>query len=161
MKYLSALLFLFLLACGNGEGDAAEVAGERAVTAAQETAYQLMMDGHDRVMPMMGRITAAQRTITEQLTTGGHGEDYRELLLAANEQLEDANDAMMDWMNNNRPLQELQEDMDSDEVMDHIRDRTRSIADVEADIKTSLANADEILGEVDHAHDDAGGDHNH
>ena len=150
MKYLTSLLFLFLLACGNGEGDAAEDAGDRAATAAQQTAYDLMMEGHDRVMPMMGQITAAQRTITEQLTTGGHGEDYRELLLAANEQLEDANDAMMNWMNNNRPLTELREDMDNDEVMEFLRERTRSIADVEADIKTSLANAKEILDDTDH-----------
>ena len=160
MKYLSAFLFLFLLACGNGEADVAEDAGDRATTAAQETAYKLMMDGHDRVMPMMGQITGTQKTITEQLNAGGHGEDYRELLLAANEQLEDANDAMMNWMNTNRPMAELREDMDNDEVMEFLRERTRSIADVEADIKTSLANAQEILGDIEHEHG-AAGDHDH
>ena len=160
MKYLFSLLFLFLLACGNGEGEAAEDAGDRATLAAQETAYKLMMEGHDRVMPMMGQITGTQRTITEQLNTGGHGEDYRELLLAANEQLEDAHDAMMNWMNTNRPMTELSEDMDNEDVMEFLRERTRSIADVEADIKTSLANAKEILGDADHGHGDAG-DHDH
>ena len=67
---------------------------KKAMIAAQDAAYRSMMDGHDRIMPMMGKITQAQRTITEQLSQGGHGEDYREVLLAANEQLEDADDGM-------------------------------------------------------------------
>ena len=160
MKYLSAFLFLFLLACGNGEADVAEDAGDRATTAAQETAYKLMMDGHDRVMPMMGQITGTQKTITEQLNAGGHGEDYRELLLAANEQLEDAHDGMMNWMNQLRPLDELREENDPDEVMNFIKEHTRSIADVEADIQASLANANEIIQGDSHVHDGTE-DHEH
>ncbi|WP_116107269.1 hypothetical protein [Lewinella sp. IMCC34191] len=160
LSYSLFVLLLFAFACGNSEEDAAENAGERATTAAQETAYDLMMEGHDRVMPMMGQITQAQRNITEQLSAGGHGEDYRDLLMAANEQLEDADDAMMAWMNNSRPLTELRENMDNDEIMEFIRERTRSIAEVEADIKTSLANAQQILGDEDHEHGE-GMDHDH
>ncbi|THH37875.1 acetate and sugar kinases/Hsc70/actin family protein [Neolewinella litorea] len=161
MKFLYLFsLMLLLTACGNAESDAADSAEERAVTAAQEAAYSSMMEGHDRVMDQMGQITQAQRTITEQLTTGGHGEDYRELLLAANEQLEDADDAMMAWMNGHRPLDELRANMKEEEIMNFIRERTRAIADVEADIKTSLANAEQILTNEDHEHMD-GDDHNH
>ncbi len=150
--YYSLFLLLFTFACGNSEGDAAEDAGERATVAAQQTAYDLMMEGHDRVMPMMGQITQAQRGITEQLSAGGHGEDYRDLLMAANEQLEDADDAMMSWMNNSRPLSELRESMDNEEIMDFIRERTRSIAEVEAEVRTSIANAEQILESEDHEH---------
>ncbi|MGB3799267.1 MAG: hypothetical protein WA952_05585 [Lewinella sp.] len=160
LSYSLFVLLLFVFACGNSEEDAAESAGERATIAAQQTAYDLMMEGHDRVMPMMGQITARQKSITEQLTAGGHGEDYRDLLLAANEQLEDADDAMMGWMNNSRQLADLRDNMDNDEIMDFIRERTRSIAEVEADIKTSLANADQILGDEDHEHEE-GMDHDH
>ncbi|PPK87324.1 hypothetical protein CLV84_0262 [Neolewinella xylanilytica] len=161
MKLFTYPLFcLLFFACGNGEGDVAETAGERATVAAQETAYDLMMEGHDRVMPMMGQITQAQREITEQLSAGGHGEDYRELLMAANEQLEDADDAMMAWMNNSRPLPELRESMDNEEIMEFIRERTRSIAEVEAEVRTSLANAEQILGTEDHEHTE-GMNHDH
>lgn len=152
-------LALFLTACGDSEGDAADNARDQATLASQEAAFQSMMDGHDRVMPLMNQITQKQRTITEALTTGGHGEDYRELLIAANEQLEDANDAMMDWMNQHqRPLDELRETMKEDEVMGFLREGSTSIAAVEADMKTSLANADQILNNTDHG---AGGDHDH
>ncbi|NJB87259.1 hypothetical protein GGR26_003039 [Lewinella marina] len=161
MKFLYLFSFLLLLtSCGNAESEAADNAEERALAAAQEAAYSSMMDGHDRVMEMMGQITQAQRTITEQLTTGGHGDDYRELLLAANEQLEDADDAMMDWMNGHRPLDELRSNLKEDEIMNFIRERTRGIAEVEADIKTSLANAEQILSNEDHEHGE-GMDHNH
>ena len=160
MRFLP-LLFLFLLTtCGDADQDAAETAREQATVAAQEAAYKAMMDGHDRVMPMMGRITQAQRTITEQLSAGGVSEDYRELLLAANEQLEDANDGMMDWMNRIRPLDELQEENEADEVMNYIKEQTRSIADVEADINASLANANEIIQGDSHVHDGTE-DHEH
>ena len=160
MRFLP-LLFLFLLtACGNADQDAAETAQEQATVAAQEAAYRAMMDGHDRVMPMMGRITQAQRTITDQLNAGGVSEDYRELLLAANEQLEDANDGMMNWMNRIRPLDELREENEAEEVMDFIKEQTRSIADVEADINASLANANEIIQGDSHVHDGTE-DHEH
>ena len=159
MSYLFLFLLVFTFACGSGE-DAAEDAGERGNTAAQQTAYELMMEGHDRVMPMMGQITATQRAITEQLSSGGLDDDYRDLLLAANEQLEDANDAMMQWMNTSRPLSELQENMDNDDIMSTIRERTRSIAEVETDIRTSLANAEQILETEDHEHTE-GMNHDH
>ncbi|WP_420458555.1 hypothetical protein [Neolewinella sp.] len=161
MKALPYLFFLLLLAaCGNADQDAAETAQEQATVAAQEAAYKAMMDGHDRVMPMIGRITQAQRTITEQLSAGGVSDDYRELLLAANEQLEDANDGMMNWMNRVRPLDELREENEADEVMDYIKEQTRSIADVEADINSSLANANEIIQGDSHVHDGTE-DHEH
>ncbi len=161
MKIVSSLcLLLFLItSCGNGAEDAAEQAEAQAMVAAQTAAYNSMMDGHDRVMPLMGRITQAQRTITEQLTNGGLPEERRDLLLATNEQLEDANDGMMNWMNNIRPLDELRNEMDEDKVIDYLKAQTRDIADVETDIKASLANADEIL-QGDHVHG-ADGDHSH
>ena len=160
MRFLP-LLFLFILTtCGNADQDAAETAQEQATVAAQEAAYRAMMDGHDRVMPMMGRITQAQRTITDQLNAGGVSEDYRELLLAANEQLEDADDGMKNWMNRIRPLDELREENEAEEVMDYIKEQTRSIADVEADINASLANANEIIQGDSHVHDGTE-DHEH
>ena len=160
MRLLPLLFLLLLTACGDADQDAAETAKEQATAAAQDAAYKAMMDGHDRVMPMMGRITQAQRTITEQLTAGGVSEDYRELLLAANEQLEDANDGMMNWMNQLRPLDELREENDPDGVMNFIKEHTRSIADVEADIQASLANANEIIQGDSHVHDGTE-DHEH
>ncbi len=162
MKLVSLLcLLLFLVtSCGNGAEDAAEQAEAQAMEAAQTAAYQSMMDGHDRIMPLMGKITQAQRTITEQLTTGGLAEERRELLLATNEQLEDANDGMMNWMNSIRPLDELRAEMDEGKVIDYLKAQTRDIADVETDIKASLANAEEIIGGENHAHG-VGADHNH
>ena len=160
MRFLPFLFLFLLTSCGDADRDAADAAEQQATVAAQDAAYKAMMDGHDRVMPLMGRITQAQRTITEQLTAGGVSEEYRELLLAANEQLEDANDGMMNWMNQVRPLDELREDNDPDEVMNYIKEHTRSIADVEADINASLANANEIIQGDSHVHDGTE-DHDH
>ncbi len=155
--YLFALLMLLTTACGDS---AADTAGEQATLAAQEAAYKSMMEGHDRVMPLMGQITQRQQTITEQLTTGTDDEDFRELLQAAYEQLEDADDGMHEWMINSRTLDNLRADMDNDKIMDYLRERTRSISDVETNMKASIANADEILGDDNHVHA-PGTDRNH
>ncbi|WP_116126275.1 hypothetical protein [Lewinella sp. IMCC34183] len=155
--YLIALFLLLATACGNSDADTAQ---EQASMAAQKAAYESMMEGHDRVMPLMNQITQRQRSITEQLSSGTHDEDFRDLLQAAYEQLEDADDAMHEWMNQTRTLDNLRTELDSDKVMEHLRDRTRSIAEVEADMKASIANADQILN--DHAGEDhTGEDHSH
>jgi hypothetical protein len=155
MKFPTIVMLpLLLLACGNAERDAADAAEEQAMLAAQEAAYSAMMEGHDRVMPLMNEITQAQRSITEQLTAGGHGEEYRELLQASYEQLEDANDGMMNWMNNNyRPLDELRAELKGDEVIEYVREQTREIAEVETAMRSSIATATEVLQARDHDHD--------
>ncbi|MCP9234361.1 hypothetical protein [Lewinella sp. JB7] len=158
--FTSLFLILLLTACGSSD-NAAEQASKDANLAAQEAAYQSMMDGHDRVMPMIGKINQAQRTITEQLAAGGISEEYRELLIAANEQLEDANDGMMNWMNRIRPLDEIRAEMDGDKMMEHIKTETADIAQIETNIKASLANAERILNQEMHEHMDGDGDHDH
>ncbi|MEM9529141.1 MAG: hypothetical protein AAGA31_21200, partial [Bacteroidota bacterium] len=79
-RILSLLCFAFFLtACNNGPS-AAEIAAEEATAAAQEQAYETMMDAHDRVMPLMGQITASQRSVMEELKGDKLAEDRKELL---------------------------------------------------------------------------------
>jgi len=157
MRYLSLLLIfgLFLTSCGE-DTTAAE-------QAAQQSAYDAMMDGHDRVMPLMGKITAAQRSIMEQLK-GDEAMDAskKEILQAANEQLEDANDGMMEWMKNMKPLDELREKMDNDAIITFIKQEATNIAKVEMDMNTAIGAAAELVGGHSHdGHDHGDGGHKH
>lgn len=158
MRYLT-LLFVFALAftsCGD-ETAAAEKAAMEAAYASQETAYQAMMAGHDRAMPMMGKITAAQKAIKAQLEAADLDPSKKDLLKAANEQLEDAHDGMMDWMSGLKSLDDLRGSMDNEAIITYIKQEAADIAKVETATNAALGSAAELLGDhAGHDHDGHG-----
>jgi hypothetical protein len=160
MRYLT-LLFVFTLAftsCGEDTA-AAEKAAMEAAYASQQTAYEAMMAGHDRVMPMMGKITAAQKAIKAQLGAEDLDPNKKDLLVATNEELEDANDGMMNWMSGLKSLDDLRGGMDNDAIISYIKQEAASIAKVETSTNAALGAAAELLG--DHAGHDHDGDSGH
>jgi hypothetical protein len=158
MRYLSLLLILGLSLTSCGEDTAAaEKATMDAARAAQQTAYDAMMEGHDRVMPLMGKITASQRSIKEALASDDLEPSKKDILEAANEQLEDANDGMMKWMEGIKPLDELRESMDNEAIVKYIREEAGNIAKVESTMKAALGAAANLV--EDHGHSHEAGDH--
>lgn len=161
MRYLAVLLFFSVLFTSCGEDPSiAEAAAKEAAEAAQEKAYETMMDAHDRVMPMMGKITATQRSIMEAMKAEGVTDERMELLTAANEQLEDAGDKMMSWMGEMKPLDKLRAEMDSEAIMTYIREQAASVAKVETAMSAAVAAGTELVGDT-HSHDGDGHDHDH
>ena len=162
MRYLT-LLFVFAMAftsCGDDTA-AAEKAAMEAAYASQQTAYDAMMTGHDRVMPMMGKITAAQKAIMAQLEAADLDPNKKDLLEATNEQLEDANDGMMNWMSSLKSLDDLRGSMDSEAIITYIKEEAADIAKVETSTNAALGAAAELLGDhAGHDHDDHSG-HSH
>lgn len=138
----------------------AETQALEAAKKAQEAAYASMIEAHDRIMPMMGQVTASQRAIKEAVDAPGTSKDQEELLGAAYEQLEDAEDGMMSWMKNMKPLDNLRESMDNEAIVKYIEEQTSEITGVEVAIKTAVATAKELVGDhADHNHGADGHDH--
>lgn len=161
MRILASFLFLSLLFTACGDSGAAEMAAKEAAEAAQTKAYEAMMEGHDRVMPMMSKITAAQKGIAAELETEGLSEDRMDVLKAANEQLEDAYDGMMEWMGSVKTLDDLRANMDNDAIMSYIKEEAGKIAKVETAMTAAIAAGAELVGESEgHDHGD-GHDHDH
>lgn len=169
MRLLTFLLAITLLAaCGETASDA-ELATAEAQKTAQDKAYAAMMEAHDRVMPMMGRITATQKAIVDELATEGLTEERRESLKAANDQLEAAGDGMMEWMADAKTLEELRTDMKNDAIITYIKEKAESIAAVETEMITAITTGEELIGahnhdghdHGDHDHDHDHGDHDH
>ncbi len=161
MRYLSLLLIFGLGLTSCGEDTAAvEKAATEAAQAAQQTAYDAMMEGHDRVMPLMGNITAAEEALKQQLEAADISEDRKDLLMAAYEQLEDANDGMMDWMKNLKSLDDLRGSMDNEAIITYIKEEAADIAKVETAMNAAIGAANELVGEHSHDGDDHSG-HNH
>lgn len=129
-----------------------------AAYSAQQTAYDAMMEGHDRVMPMMGNITAAQKSIQSALEAEGLDAGKADLLEAAFEQLEDANDGMMEWMSGLKSLDDLRANMDNDAIITYITEEAADIAKVEMSMLAAIGSANELVGSHDHGD---GADHDH
>ena len=165
MKYLPLLFIAFLFtACGGADSVDVEQAAMDAAQAGQDKAYEGMMDAHDRVMPMMGKITAAQRAIAEEMKGDDLAADRKDLLEAANEQLEDANDGMMNWMKGLKSLDDLRANMDNDAIITYIKEEAADVAKVETAMTTAIAAANELVGGHDHdgdGHDHGEGGHDH
>ena len=163
MRLLSLLLIFCLglfTACGGEDTAAVEAVAQEAAEAAQQKAYDMMMEGHDRAMPMMGKITAAQKAIMEQLESEDVDEAKKEVLTAVNEQLGDAEDTMMEWMSNIKSLDDLRATMNNEAIITYIKEETSVIVKVEAAINDATTKANEVLGVEDHDHGD-GADHDH
>lgn len=163
MRLLSLLLIFCLglfTACGGEDTAAVEAAAVEAAEAAQQEAYDLMMEGHDRAMPMMGKVTAAQKALMEQIEADGVEDSRKDLLMAANEQLEDANDGMMNWMSEIKSLDDLRATMNNEAIITYLKEETADIAKVESNITAAIAKANELLGVADHDHGE-GADHDH
>ena len=161
MRALTLLFALILFAaCGGNETSSdAELQAMEAARVAQEAAHEGMVAAHDRIMPKMGQITAAQRAIKEQLDADGLSADKKDLLEAAYEQLEDANDGMMEWMQGMKSLDELRETMDNEAIITYIREESSDIAGIETAMNTAIATAKELVGDHSgHSHG-AGEDH--
>ncbi len=159
MRYLSLVLIfgLFFTSCGEDTA-AVEKAAMEAAQAAQQTAYDAMMEGHDRVMPMMGKVMEAEKAIKGQLEAENLTDDRKDLLEAAFEQLEDANDGMMSWMKNLKPLDELRKTMENDAIITYIKEEAADIAKVETMMNAAIGAANELTGDHGHSHE-GGGDH--
>jgi hypothetical protein len=120
-----------------------------------------MMAGHDRVMPMMGKITAAQKTIKAQLEATDLEPNKKDLLEATDEQLEDANDGMMNWMGSLKSLDDLRGSMDNEAIITYIKQEAADIAKVETSTNAALGAATELMSDhAEHDGDDHSG-HNH
>ena len=106
-------------------------------------------------IPLAGFPHHALETHLPKLVSAG----YR---VAVCEQLEDANDGMMEWMGNMKPLDELREKMDDEAIITFIEKEAANIAKVEMKMNAAIGAAAELFGGHSHdGHDHGSGGHKH
>lgn len=143
MKYLTIpLLLIALFACG---GETSPYSPAEIAT--QSTAYDEMMDIHDRVMPRMGEIAQAQKGIMNAMETTEIAEDKMLVFEYANDQLEGAYDGMMEWMQQLKPLDELRKETSHAEILAYIDAENKKMLVIEDELNKGVARAKELLEE--------------
>lgn len=151
MKPIFALFFLlFIVGCGSGE---APVDGDNlsdftpAEIAEQSSAYEQMMDVHNRVMPKMGELTQLQRGLFETLETEGIEKARYDAYKSAYDGLETANDNMMEWMRNVKSMDEIRALDGQDAILEYIQTEENKMVVLEEQMEAGMAAAKALLGQ--------------
>ena len=97
--------------------------------------YDQVIEIHDEVMPKMRDI----RQLKKKLTSISSAEQNKDVKLAL-QQLEDAHDAMMDWMAQFK----MPKNVEKSQSMDYLRGQMVSVNDMKAKMLDAIENANEL-----------------
>lgn len=143
-RYLSLFTLLLLIACDpadkNGSFSEAELE-------AQRTAYAEMMEAHDRAMPRLGEMNTISRGLRGLSDSLAVGDTLHESVTRALQDLERAEDGMMEWMGELIVLDSLRAGRDHNAIMEYLEQETADIRQVETWIDNSISGGRAILGE--------------
>ncbi len=147
MKYptiifcLLAFAALLGTACESGNASQTEKSAEEL--AAESSAYDEMMEAHDRIMMRMGDINQASRALRARLDSAGLPDSLQQQYLVAITDLEVAEDGMMEWMAKQRdfPLDTLQANRGHAGVLEYIAAEQTRIEEVERLMDESIERA--------------------
>lgn len=131
------LLVLSLTACGKFSKDE---------MARQQDAYASMMEAHDRVMPRMGEMHELEDQLLVFAEDATLNDTLKSQVLAAIENLREADEEMMTWMQAIKPLEQLQAEMDQQAIMSYLAEEDKKIRIVENAMESSISLAQRQLG---------------
>jgi len=152
--YLAVLLFVFLYACNPPASQEESAIGEVSENMSPEeierdSLYDAMMAVHDDVMPEMDRMYRLRRRATavaDSLQNQPEIPISADTLRAIAQQVELAEEAMMNWMRSN----DFQfEDMSHQEIMQKLEEEKEKITVVREQMLNSIKEAEEALAQFD------------
>ena len=138
IKYLILYLIVLTSACGNRQSDEQEK---------QESLYNEVMAIHNQVMPKMGILLSFQGKLEEEITQldSNNTDDLKKIKFIESQinKLEEADEAMMQWMRNFRVDQE---GWRHDSVMSYLENEKQAISSVSDQMQEVIAESEAILG---------------
>ncbi len=130
---LKTMMLLFVLfSCGGSSNPAFE----------QEDALRNEVFAiHDEVMPKMADIVRLKGNLVDFKTDATNEAEVKTALV----QLENAEDAMMSWMNNFKAPEKMRDSKSHDEIMGYLQSQKVEITKVRDTMNGSIATAERIL----------------
>lgn len=152
--YLAALLFIIVSACNPPASQEENTGGEASENMSPEeiqrdSLYDAMMAVHDDVMPEMDRMYRLRRRATALADSLQNQPDIpipADTLQVIAQQVEVAEEAMMNWMRSN----DFQfEGMSHQEIMQKLEEEKEKITVVREQMLNSIKEAEEALAQFD------------
>lgn len=147
-KILNRIIILVITgiiasSCGGKSTDTDEAAVE--ATAIEDVLYKEVMDVHDEVMPKMGDIMRLKGSLHEKLDSislQDANKEQRRILEQAIIELEEADEAMMQWMRNFQPQDKVAE---KEKVINYYKQQKVEIKGVKTKMLQAINNGRKIL----------------
>ena len=126
------LLILVMFSCGKGE--------------VESKRWDEVMKNHDVVMPLMGNINKVRKDlktyVAEQDSLPAEQQQSVNQLLV---KLDNADEAMMDWMNGFQQLERLRNEKSHEEIMKYLDEQEKAIEVVGKEMKESIQSGLQFL----------------
>jgi len=140
---LSFSLALLIAACG-GQPQEKFSAEEQTV---QQEGFQSMMDIHDVAMEKMIEMNRVARSLKPYLDSLNDKRQLEEISLAIT-RLENADEAMMQWMANSPKLGKLRDTLQHEQIITLLKEEENSINKIGEEMASSLENGKTVLANI-------------
>jgi len=140
MKNIFPFLFTLICACQPSSQSAELVSSETGVISLDSLKKEVLAI-HDEVMPKMGALMKAQKTLNQLSGSLGESDSLSIVMKNAATDLDVANESMMVWMRNYEPNFEGTEE----EQRAYFEEQKKGIQKVKEDMEQSLATGEEII----------------
>lgn len=141
LMLLAGIFTTLLTACG----EAAATGPSPEELAAEQTAFDAMMEGHDLVMPRMGEINQLSRALRAQLDSASVSDSLQQVYTQALSDLEAAEDGMMEWMGAIQPLDSLRANGNHTATLQYLQAEKAKVDAVADQITSSIERAQALV----------------
>lgn len=149
MQIFSLTLALLAAACAGGgqpsQGEEEKFTSEQQ--AAQQEAFQKMMDAHDVAMEKIIEMNRVARSLRPYLDSLDDKRKLEEINLAIT-RLETADEAMMQWMANSPKLGKLRDTLQHDQIIALLQSEQENINKIGEEMTSSLENGQAVLTSI-------------
>ena len=148
MKLINVFFFALILmtfgACNNSGNNAASAEEKAAQLAAEQALWGETMTIHDKAMNLMGGINNLKTMLSEQIEKS---QDEAAVTVAkmAIDNLDKADEGMMEWMSNLQKLEDLRKEKSHEEIMTYLQEQKEAATQIAEDITTSQVNGKKAL----------------
>lgn len=146
-SYISILVvsvITLLTSCGGG-GNTQDTASTEE---AQQQLWDEMMVIHDEIMPAMGDIFKYSKTLKTYLDSTEVADELKAEIETAIENLNQADDGMMDWMAELKTPKELADSLDQKAIMEYLKSETEKIKVVKQQMEESLEQGEKMVQKI-------------
>ncbi len=138
------LSFLFITSCGNRDANSKNVESQKEV---ENQLWEEILSVHDEVMPKMATLNKLQRELKEISEINDVSRDTTQLqnVSKAIQILEQADEAMMDWMQGFQQLEALRANQKHEQILNYLENEKTAIDSVKEKMNGAIEKGRKLL----------------